>query len=829
MSNVMSVGEKPLVIVLSRNYSTGLGIIRSLGAAGYTVDMVASTKKKGSSIIASCSKYVRNSVEVISPKIQGDSGYGLIQALMKYNNEDNGRIILFPADDFTASVVDTYRDILKENFVIPSIRREDTESMVSMMDKTVQGEMARKAGIMTPLEWIIPLQGEIVIPEDMVFPCFIKPLQSITGHKTEMAVCHSKQELEEHLVQMREFYCDRSVLVQEYLDIDKEYDLSGVCLDQEVIIPALIEKTRVARHELGVTMSGKMVPVDVLGDTINRIIDLMKQFRYTGMFDLELNLCNGRLYFNEVNLRSGGPNFSYYLNGVNLPDIYVRAVTGSLRNPENEKVKELGRTFVYEKVAWEDYINGYMSRQELKECIDGADFTLLACKDDPAPGRCFYRRIRLSALKHRVRRLMGIEKEAEDTGRPCVVVTGRNYCNILAMSRALGKAGYDVEVLRIFKTKPGRFKMLRRMKPGAHSRYVRAYHECIADNDAGCIADWLISNSAGNPGRLLMPSDDYSAWAADEKLDELRKFYVVPSIADEAGAISRLMDKNEQKKLAAAFNLPMLQSTVIKSEGGHYEIPAGIVFPCFIKPNISMNSTKAKMRKCSDMDELAEILNGYAASGDFEILAEEYADIKNEYSLLGVSTSGGIAAPCLFRTVRGGHRERKGVALMGETMPCEGLKAIIDKCCRFIKSLDYTGLFDADFIETADGEIYFIELNFRAGASMHAFTETGVNLPGMFADNVIKGVELKENCVVAETGKLFISEKVLMEEYARNDASKAEIKNWMNEADIHFVKDDNDPGPYKYFRRFYAVAGLMRVLYRVRDKRDVENVNVCYR
>ena len=55
MSNVMSVGEKPLVIVLSRNYSTGLGIIRSLGAAGYTVDMVASTKKKGSSIIASCS------------------------------------------------------------------------------------------------------------------------------------------------------------------------------------------------------------------------------------------------------------------------------------------------------------------------------------------------------------------------------------------------------------------------------------------------------------------------------------------------------------------------------------------------------------------------------------------------------------------------------------------------------------------------------------------------------------------------------------------------------------------------------------------------------
>lgn len=821
----MSVGEKPLVIVLSRNYSTGLGIIRSLGAAGYTVDMVASTKKKGSSIIASCSKYVRNSVEVISPKIQGDSGYGLIQALMKYNNEDNGRIILFPADDFTASVVDAYRDILKENFVIPFIGEGD-KSVVSMMDKTVQGELARNAGILTPREWIIPLTKDIVIPEDVVFPCFVKPLQSITGHKTEMTVCCGEDELKDHLIHMQEFYSDRSVLVQEYLQIDREYDLSGVCIDQEIIIPAVIEKTRIAKHEFGVTMSGKMVPADVLGDTKDKIINLMKQFRYTGMFDLELSLCGGRLYFNEVNLRSGGPNFSYYLNGVNLPDIYVRAVTGSLRNPENEKVKEFGRTFVYEKVAWEDYINGYMSRQELKDCIDGADFTLLACKDDPAPGRCFYRRIRLSALKHMTARLLGKEKKVRAADRPCAVVAGRNYCNILAMSRALGKSGYDVEVLRIFKTKPGRTRLLRRMKPDAFSRYVREYHECIADNDAGRIADWLVRHAAGNHGKLLLPSDDYSAWAVDETLDELRKFYVVPSIADKAGAISRLMDKNEQKKLAAAFNLPMLQSTVIKSEGGHYEIPTGIVFPCFIKPNISMSSTKAKMRKCSDMDELAEVLNGYAASGDFEILAEEYADIKNEYSLLGVSTSDGVAAPCLFRTVRGGHRERKGVALMGETISCEGLQPLIDECCSFIKSLDYTGLFDADFIETADGEIYFIELNFRAGASMHAFTETGVNLPGMFADNVIKGVEFKENCAVAETGKLFISEKVLMEEYARNDASKAEIKNWMNEADIHFVKDDNDPGPYKYFRRFYAVAGLMRVLYRLRDKCDVKNVNV---
>ena len=70
---------KPLIIVLSRNYSTGLGVIRSLGAAGYDVDLIASVKKKGSSVIASSSKYVRNSKEVLTRNIQGDAGNELIE------------------------------------------------------------------------------------------------------------------------------------------------------------------------------------------------------------------------------------------------------------------------------------------------------------------------------------------------------------------------------------------------------------------------------------------------------------------------------------------------------------------------------------------------------------------------------------------------------------------------------------------------------------------------------------------------------------------------------------------------------------------------------
>lgn len=821
--------SKPLVIVLSRNYSTGLGIIRSLGAAGYTVDLVASTKKKGSSVIASSSKYVRNSVEVLSPRIQEDSGHGLIKVLMKYAETCKRTMVLFPADDFTASVIDSNRSILREHFLMPHIAGEADTSLSDFMNKAVQSRMARKAGLDTPEEWIVSLEDKISVPEDVRYPCFVKPLQSVSGHKTEMKVCSDKVELKKHLLVMKDFYSSRSVLVQEYLRIDKEYDLSGVCLGQEVIIPAVLEKTRIARHELGVTMSGRMEAVDILGEAEKKIKEMLRQFCYVGMFDMELHLCGGKFYFNEVNFRSGGPNYAYYLSGVNLPALFVRALTGEGRISEENGIKSLGKTFVYEKVAWEDYIYSHMTKKELRQCIEEADFTLLADEDDPGPGRRFYKRIRLSALKHRIKALgsrQNAEDDRADTDKkfektePCVLLAGRNFCNILTMTRALGEAGYGVEILRIFKTRPSPFNILSRMKPDAYSKYVRKFCRCTADHDPAKVVNRLIEMADPVRKQLLMPVDDYSAYVVDENFDVLSKYYIIPNINKEAGGISSLMDKDAQKRLAAEFGLPMLNSSLIRSVNGWFEIPKSVRYPCFVKPNVSMKSTKAKMRKCRDEEELARMLAECAGTGDFEMLAEDFADIKAEYSILGLSTEEVTVAPGLLRVIEGGHRERKGVAITGESVPCSKLQPIITECVRFIESLHYTGLFDVDLIETKEGKVYFVELNFRAGASMHVFTETGVNLPGLLADYLMKGIPVDKNCCVRQTGKRFVSEKVLMEEYVRSDAGIRKVIHSMREADVYFIKDEKDPRPYRHFRRFYPAAVLMRLPYRIRDGRN---------
>ena len=47
---------------------------------------------------------------------------------------------------------------------------------------------------------------------------------------------------------------------------------------------------------------------------------------------------------------------------------------------------------------------------------------------------------------------------------------------------------------------------------------------------------------------VLVPVDDYSAQIVDEYLDALAEVYLTPGISGKAGEISRLMDKNVQKK-----------------------------------------------------------------------------------------------------------------------------------------------------------------------------------------------------------------------------------------------------------------------------------------
>lgn len=854
--------NKPLVIVLGRNYSTTLSVIRSLGAAGYTVDLVASAYRQGESQVASCSKYVRNSVEVVSKKVKdGEKDEAFLNEILKYKDKYSYKPVLFPTDDYTTSVMDQSRSELEPYFIMPTIVGGGDGCITQHMDKKFQAGLARQVGLSTPDEWIIPLNDEIEIPEDMVYPCFCKPIESVSGYKREMKVCRTRKGLRKHLKSLKKKSSNRSILVQEFLSIDDELDLSGVCLDQEVIIPAVIKKLNVAKYERGVTLAGKVISVEEIGELYDKIIEMMKQFHYVGMFDMEFNIVGDKIYFNEVNLRSGGPNFAYFMCGVNLPALFVKEAFGERHTEQEEKIADIGKTFIYEKVAWEDYLHGHMSKKTLKNRIKQADIRLLSNKDDPKPAKLFNKKMRRSIIGKKLKKLKKslrknkkskvkkIRRSFKKTrkrvykrlrpvinflrrlkyamlqypqakkknhrqllaDKPRVIVAGRNYCSNLCMARSLGEAGYEVEVLRIFQVKPKRTNLMKLMKPDAYSKYVKAYHVCVSQRKSSRIVKRLIKLSDKYRKMLLIPTDDLVANIADTNYKKLSKYYLIPNVNEKSGEINRLMSKEVQKELAKEAGLPVLNSCMISvKKGGEVVVPETVTYPCFIKPNISKNSSKSRMRKCESEEELVETLTEFSRRKSIEMLVEDFVEIKKEFSILGLSTKDGVLAPGFFCAEEGGHNERRGVAMIGKMLPCSQEQELIDACSDFIATLGYVGLFDVDLIQTADDKLYFVELNLRYGASGYAVTQSGVNLPGMLADYMYFDKPVDMNCKIEEPNKLFISEKVMIEEYLHDLLSYSEMMERMDSVDIHFVKNDDDMKPYNHFKRFYKVAAFMR-------------------
>ena len=378
------------------------------------------------------------------------------------------------------------------------------------------------------------------------------------------------------------------------------------------------------------------------------------------------------------------------------------------------------------------------------------------------------------------------------------LVVGRNYCNILAVARQLGEAGFSAKVLKIHKTRPKKLNFLRTMSPDKMSKYVEIYREVVATEEDVIEA---MLEMAEDEKILLLPVDDYSVYQVDENLDKLQAKFITCSIKGKQGAINELMDKKKQKECC---NMPTLKSWLLETGD---EIPGDITYPVFIKPNVSMKATKARMKKCSSREELETTLAGF---GEYSMLCEEFCDIKNEYSLLGFSTCKEAVAPAVFMATRGGHKERKGVAVTGMAVSADRFELFCKESEKMVLEMGYTGIFDIDLIEDQEGNIYFVEINFRPGASIYAFD----NLTGEFARCMLEGGEVRK--MKFEPGLSFVSEKVLMEEYVRGDCSKKEFRELIDGADICFVKSEEDPAPFEEFKKYYFLADLLRLAYKVK-------------
>lgn len=388
------------VVVIGHGYTSRLAIIRSAGMAGYDVDVVViyyGKKARVKKPLDCYSKYV-NTV-LYSPA--GNESALVDLLVQNYLNVEN-KPILIPESDFSVKVVDLNFNRLKDYFLIPNIDNRQG-AVVEWMDKQKQKQRATELGLNVASCSIISIRnGSYEIPYDIHYPCFPKP---VDGGKSALGRCDDVFALRNSLDCMAAVR-DMDVMVEEFLNIDKEYAILGFSDGMSVVIPAVvyIEKMANGSH-FGVAKNGKVLPVKGFELVLEQFKSLIKSIGFVGLFDIDFLECQGKFYFDEINLRFGGSGYAVTKAGANLPAMMADYFTiGNYKRQEYDIQNSV--TFVNERTCLDDWYGGFVTYKEFQNELSMKCIHFVQDDTDVQPYRAFKKYLLMGIFKKCVKTIV---------------------------------------------------------------------------------------------------------------------------------------------------------------------------------------------------------------------------------------------------------------------------------------------------------------------------------------------------------------------------------------------------------------------------------------
>ena len=388
---------KQKVIVIGHGYTSRLAIIRSVGMAGYDVDVVvvySGPKRPKDKPIDCHSKFVNR--VLFSPS--GDEE-ALVDLLVRNYQNYSLKPILAPESDFAVKAVDAHLSQLQKFFLLPNIGMKEG-AVVEWMDKQKQKEAARTVGLhVAESKRIILSKGEFTIPDDMKYPCFPKP---VDGGKKGLGRCDNREALAKSLRFMAKLR-DMEVLVEDYLQIDKEYALVGFSDGKDVIIPAILHIEQMAHGgHFGVAKKGWVLPLNGFESLIEKFKQLVLSIGFVGLFDIDFLECQGTYYFDEINLRFGGSGYAVTKAGCNLPAMMADYFSNS--KYQIDYLLSAPMAFTNERTCLDDWFYGYTTFDEFRRIVGDGNIHFVRDDEDVAPHQAFKKYVWKMRVKHFVKK-----------------------------------------------------------------------------------------------------------------------------------------------------------------------------------------------------------------------------------------------------------------------------------------------------------------------------------------------------------------------------------------------------------------------------------------
>jgi predicted ATP-grasp superfamily ATP-dependent carboligase len=228
MENAMETRkiENKIIIVGGDHHNT-LAVIRDLGRHKCDITVLVHGEfKSEKKIMVSHSKYAKKRTYWVH-----NNECEIYEWLMNHKNNREQKAILFPCSDLAAYTMDAHYEALSEFYVLPGFANHPGR-VAYLMNKKNQKEFADENEIPMAKTWeLIEVDGTFQIPDDMIYPCIIKPEVSAFGNKKDIRICKNKTELTSALEEfLNEHYA--SVIVQQFLIKKYEVCAYGCLINQ---------------------------------------------------------------------------------------------------------------------------------------------------------------------------------------------------------------------------------------------------------------------------------------------------------------------------------------------------------------------------------------------------------------------------------------------------------------------------------------------------------------------------------------------------------------------------------------------------------------------
>lgn len=364
------------VLVIGGDHQNTLGVIEALGQKGVQSYVIILGHVETSFVLKS--KYVIEGLICLDEK-------SVVGSILKIFSAEERKVVAIACCDDAAYILDKNHEQLHSKLVIPTVK--DAGSLITWTDKEKMTETAKALGITIPASWLVV---DNAIPEDIVFPCVIKPITSVKYGKKGFAKCDNREELQAALGAKNE---GEAVQIQQFIEKDFEYQFIGCSLNsgEEVVIPGRthIETTTGFNNLV-------FLRYDKYDSSFEKNVEDSKRFLketgYSGLFSIEfMRGKDGRDYFLEMNFRNDGNGISVTSSGTNLPYIWYLYASGGDYKSEIAK-SEVKTTYMMPEYSFlVSVLNGDVSFREWLADKRKTTCYLTKFKDDMEPYKAYMR------------------------------------------------------------------------------------------------------------------------------------------------------------------------------------------------------------------------------------------------------------------------------------------------------------------------------------------------------------------------------------------------------------------------------------------------------